>query len=390
MQKENHEMATISNQSPVGISGIGRIGKLLLWLITARKEQKQVVISTGREAGKTIDDLAAYLAFDSTYGPYERFFFGFGTEGKVEVRDGAVHLNGVKVVWLSDANCRVPGNIPWAEHGAELVFDTTGKMTDPSKNDENSLRGHLNHAKKVVLTAPFKIKDKGTAMPADAVTVVGGVNLDWYDDAKHRVVSNASCTTNCVAPPIKALVDHFGEKFISYSLTTVHAATNSQSVLDQLPKAGDKDTRKRRSIINSMIPTSTGAAGAVLEVIPEIREMGIGSQASSIRVPTNTGSIVILDVTLMGEYDNTQMHAIFKEYSAKFPDIMKFSTEQLVSADIVGSRYSTIYDSPFTHRRTSKRGDQLFTMVDLNFWYDNEFGYACSLLRLYDHIAGRR
>ena len=187
-----------------------------------------------------------------------------------------------------------------------------------------------------------------------------------------------------------ALVDHFGEKFISYSLTTVHAATNSQSVLDQLPKAGDKDTRKRRSIINSMIPTSTGAAGAVLEVIPEIREMGIGSQASSIRVPTNTGSIVILDVTLMGEYDNTQMHAIFKEYSAKFPDIMKFSTEQLVSADIVGSRYSTIYDSPFTHRRTSKRGDQLFTMVDLNFWYDNEFGYACSLLRLYDHIAGRR
>lgn len=383
-------MATISKQAPIGINGIGRIGKLLLWLITARKEQEAVAISTGRDVGKTLDDLATYLACDSTYGPYERFFFGFGSEGKVEVRDGSVYLNGVKVVWLNDAKCRVPGNIPWSSHGVELVFDTTGKMTDPSLSDDNSLRGHLNHAKKVVLTAPFKIKNKGTAMPDDAVTVVGGVNFDWYDDARHRVISNASCTTNCVAPPIKALVDHFGDRFISYSITTVHAATNSQSVLDQLPKAGDKDTRKRRSVINSMIPTSTGAAGAVLEVIPEIRDMGIGSQASSIRVPTNTGSIVVLDVTLMGEYDNKYMHGIFREYAAKFPEIMRYSTEQLVSADIVGSRHSTIYDAPFTHRRTSKRGEQYFTMADLNFWYDNEFGYVNAVMRLYDHIIGRR
>jgi len=383
-------MATISSKAPVGINGIGRIGKLLLWLVTARKEQESVVISTGREAGKSLEDLAAYLALDSTYGPYDRFFFGFGADDRVEVRDGHVWMNGVRVIWLSDAKCRVPGTIPWSDHGVELVIDTTGKMTDPSLGDDNSLRGHLNHAKKVVLTAPFKMKNKGTSMPEDAVTVVGGVNFDWYDDARHRLVSNASCTTNCCAPAIKALVDHFGDRFISYSLTTVHAATNSQSVLDTLPKAGDKDTRKRRSIINSMIPTSTGAANAVLEVIPEIRDLGIGSQASSIRVPTNTGSIVILDVTVMGEFDNTYVHGIFREYAAKFPAIMKYSADQLVSADIVGSSFSTIYDSPFTHRRTSKREDRYYTMVDLNFWYDNEFGYANSVMRLYDHILGRR
>ncbi len=374
---------------PIGINGIGRIGKLLLWLVSARGEAGEVVISTGRSVGKGLEDLASYLMYDSTYGPYERFFFGFGNKGHVRVEDGHVFLNGVKVIWLNDAKCRVPGAIPWSDYGVETVIDTTGNMTDPSVNDENSLRGHLNHAKRVILTAPFKIKNKGTAMPDDAVTLVGGVNFQRYDGTRHRVISNASCTTNCCAPPIRALVDHFGERFISYSLTTVHAATNSQSVLDVLPKSGDKDTRKRRSVINSMIPTSTGAANAVLEVIPEIREMGIGSQASSIRVPTGTGSIVILDVTLMGEYDNDYIHGIFREYSERFPEIMCYSTKQLVSADIVGSGYSTIYDAPFTHRRTSRRGDTYYTMTDLNFWYDNEFGYVNSVMRLYDHILGR-
>ncbi len=383
-------MATVSTQSPIGINGIGRIGKLLLWLITARKEHKEVVISTGRETGKGLDDLATYLGYDSTYGPYDRFFFGFNSPSKVEVKDGHVWLNGVKVVWITDSKCRVPGNIPWSKYGVELVIDTTGKMTDPSVRDDNSLRGHLNNAKKVILVAPFKIKNKGDAMPDDAITLVGGVNFHWYDDAKHSIISNASCTTNCCAPAIKALVDHFGDKFISYSLTTVHAVTNSQSVLDVLPRAGDKDTRKRRSILNNMIPTSTGAANAVLEVIPEIRELGIGSQASSIRVPTNTGSIVVLDVTVMGEFDNTYVHEIFKQYSAKHPEIMLYSKKQLVSSDVIGSPYSTMYDSPFTHRRTSKRGDNYYTMVDLNFWYDNEFGYANAVMRLIDHMTGKK
>ncbi len=104
-------------------------------------------------------------------------------------------------------------------------------------------------------------------------------------------------------------------------------------------------------------------------------------------MPTSTGSIVVLDVTILGEYDNEYIHSIFREYSERYPSVMKFSTEQLVSSDIVGNSYSTVYDSPFTHRRTSKRGDQFYTMVDLNFWYDNEFGYVNSLLRLYDHIT---
>jgi len=383
------KMSNISLKSPVGVNGIGRIGKLLVWMLSGRKEQEQIVISTGREIGKSLEDLATYLAYDSTYGGYDKFLFGFQSGKRVEIKGNNIYLNGVKIVWVNDPKCRVAGNIPWADNGVELVFETTGKITDPTSNDENSLRGHIRSAKKVVLTAPFKIKNKGAAMPDDAVTVVGGINFDKYDSSKHNLISNASCTTNCCAPAIKALVDHFGDKFISYALTTVHAATNSQAVLDNVPKSGDKDTRKRRSILNNIIPTTTGAAKAVIEVIPEIRELGIGSQASALRVPTNTASIVIMDISLLGEYDDDYMNDVFKKYSEKNPEVMKFSTEQLVSSDVIGSPYSTIYDSLFTHRRTSKRGNNSYTMFDLNFWYDNEFGYVNTLLRLYDMIAGR-
>lgn len=382
-------MSNISLKSPVGVNGIGRIGKLLVWMLSGRKEQEQIVISTGREIGKSLEDLATYLAYDSTYGGYDKFLFGFQSGKRIEIKGNNIYLNGVKIVWVNDPKCRVAGNIPWADNGVELVFETTGKITDPTSNDDNSLRGHIRSAKKVVLTAPFKIKNKGAAMPDDAVTVVGGINFDKYDSSKHNLISNASCTTNCCAPAIKALVDHFGDKFISYALTTVHAATNSQAVLDNVPKSGDKDTRKRRSILNNIIPTTTGAAKAVIEVIPEIRELGIGSQASALRVPTNTASIVIMDVSLLGEYDDDYMNEVFKKYSEKNPEVMKFSTEQLVSSDVIGSPYSTIYDSLFTHRRTSKRGNNSYTMFDLNFWYDNEFGYVNTLLRLYDMIAGR-
>jgi glyceraldehyde 3-phosphate dehydrogenase len=383
-------MSTISSKSPVGINGIGRIGKLLTWLMSSKEDLEEIVISTGRKTGKSLDDLATYLGYDSTYGPYARFISGFRREKAIEIKNDTLYLNGKKLVWLNDQDCRVPGNIPWSRYGVELVFDTTGKMTDPTKNEDNALRGHLNNAKKVVLTAPFKIKNKGTMMPDDAVTVVGGVNFDRYDPAAHRIISNASCTTNCCAPPIKALVEHFGDKFISYALTTVHAATNSQQVLDVLPRDGEKDCRKTRSIINNIIPSTTGAANAVIEVIPEIRTLGIGSQASSLRVPTNTASIVILDISLIGEYDNDYIHGIFRKYSERNPDIMKFSDKQLVSTDLIASTYSTIYDALFTHRRTTKRDDRLYTMVDLNFWYDNEFGYVCSLDRLYNLILGKR
>jgi glyceraldehyde 3-phosphate dehydrogenase len=383
-------MSTISSKSPVGINGIGRIGKLLTWLMSSKEDLGEIVISTGRKTGKSLDDLATYLGYDSTYGPYAKFISGFRREKAIEIKNDTLYLNGKKLVWMYDQDCRIPGNIPWSRYGVELVFDTTGKMTDPTKNEDNALRGHLNNAKKVVLTAPFKIKNKGTMMPDDAVTVVGGVNFDKYDPAAHRIISNASCTTNCIAPPIKALVEHFGDKFISYALTTVHAATNSQQVLDVLPKEGEKDCRKTRSIINNIIPSTTGAANAVIEVIPEIRSLGIGSQASSLRVPTNTASIVILDISLIGEYDNDYIHGIFRKYSERNPDIMKFSDKQLVSSDIIGSTYSTIYDALFTHRRTTKRDDRLYTMVDLNFWYDNEFGYVSSLERLYNLILGKR
>ncbi len=382
-------MSTISSKSPVGINGIGRIGKLLTWIMSAMENLDEIVISTGRKIGKSPEDLATYLAFDSTYGPYARFMFGCRKEQALEIKNDTIYMNGKKLIWLNEARYRVPHAIPWSRYGVEIVFDTTGKMTDPSSNEENSLRGHLNNAKKVVLTAPFKIKNKGATPPEDAVTVVGGVNFDRYDPAVHNIISNASCTTNCCAPPIKALVEHFGDKFMSYALTTVHASTNSQSVLDVLPKDGEKDCRKTRSILNNIIPSTTGAANAVIEVIPQIRELGIGSQASSLRVPTNTASIVILDISLIGEYDNAYIHGIFRKYSERNPGIMWYSDKQLVSSDIIGNAHSTIYDALFTHRRTAKRDDKLYTMVDLNFWYDNEFGYVCSLERLYDLIIGK-
>lgn len=383
-------MSTISSKSPVGINGIGRIGKLVTWIMSTKEDLEEIVISTGRKTGKTLDDLATYLSYDSTYGPYARFLFGFRKEKAIEIKNDELYLNGKRLVWLNESKYRAPGSIPWSKYGVEVVFDTTGKMTDPTSSEENSLRGHLNNARKVILTAPFKIKNKGTMMPDDAVTVVGGVNFDKYDPSVHKIISNASCTTNCCAPPIKALVEHFGDKFISYALTTVHAATNSQKVLDVLPKDGEKDCRKTRSIMNNIIPSTTGAANAVIEVIPEIRTLGIGSQASSLRVPTNTASIVILDISLIGEYDNSYIHSIFRKYSERNPEILKFSEKQLVSSDIIGSTYSTVYDSLFTHRRTTKRDDKLYTMVDLNFWYDNEFGYVCSLERLYNMVVGKQ
>jgi len=182
----------VSAKSPVGVCGIGRIGKLLVWLLTARKEHERVVVSTGRKTGKSIDDLAAYFSYDSTYGSYARFIAGFQREKAVEVKGNTLFLNGVELVWLNDPSFRVPGNIPWSDHGVEAVIDTTGGMTDPTVNDDNSLRGHLNHARKVVLSAPFKIKKKGTPLPDDAVTLVGGVNFSAYDAARHSVISNPS------------------------------------------------------------------------------------------------------------------------------------------------------------------------------------------------------
>jgi len=375
-----------SGKHPVGINGIGRIGKLLTWLLSVNEGQTEIILSTGRGVGTSIEDLATYLEYDSTYGSYSRMMFGHQGGEKIDIRGDNIYLNDVKIILLNEPEFRTPGNIPWSDHGVEVVVDTTGRTVDPTVHGDSTIRGHLNQVKKVILTAPFKVKNKGAAIPEDAITLVGGVNFDKYNASVHDVISNASCTTNCCAPPVKALVDAFGEKLVSFSLTTVHSSTNTQSILDTLPRDGDKDTRKRRSIFNNIIPTTTGAANAILEVIPEIREMGIGSQASAIRVPTSTASIVVLDISLIGEYDNEYMHSIFKEYSQKYPEIMSFSTKQLVSSDVIGSNYSTIYDAPFTHHRTSKRGEAYYTMFDLNFWYDNEFGYVNSLVRLLELV----
>jgi len=190
---------------------------------------------------------------------------------------------------------------------ARMVVDTTGQFLDPTKSsdyEKGSIRGHLAAgAEKVVASAPFKIADKGAPMPEDAVTTVMGINDEDYDPRHHKIISNASCTTTCLAHMVKPLINYFGgDKILSASMATVHASTGSQPVLDKLVASGKTDLRKNRSILNNIILTTTGAANALKLVIPEMNE--IGFIAESVRIPTNTGSLIILVVNLQEDVPN--------------------------------------------------------------------------------------
>jgi len=192
-------------------------------------------------------------------------------------------------------------DLDWKSHGVELVIDTTGQFSDPTLTADESkgaLRGHLEAgAPRVILSAPFKIKDKAKAMPDDAVTCVKGINEHDYDPSKHKIISAASCTTTCLSHMIKPLLDNIGAKrILTASMATIHAATGSQQVLDRMAQAGATDLRKDRGILNNIILTTTGAAKALALVIPEMKQ--IGFIAESVRIPTSTGSLIILVVNI--------------------------------------------------------------------------------------------
>ena len=312
----------------LGINGLGRIGKLLLWNSVQRKYFQKIVVNIGRPAGTSFTDLAHYVERDSTYGRLHTFLHGNAADPVITDLDETkktMCLDGVAVQFLQSA--RNPKDIAWAEHDARVVADTTGAFLDPVKDPDapgGSVRGHLlAGADKVVVSAPFKMKNAGEEIPEDAVTTVMGINDSAYDPRRHRIVSNASCTTTCLAHMFRPLLNAFGaDRILTASMATVHAATGSQQVLDRLPGAKKADLRKNRSILNNIILTSTGAAKALIQVIPEMST--IGFLAESVRIPTSAGSLIILVVNIQesmegGFITRERINGIYQEAQKSNP-----------------------------------------------------------------------
>ena len=392
----------------LGINGLGRIGKLSLWHHVSRKHFSEIVVNLGREVGRGLNDIAASIEKDSTYGRLSTYLHGH-KGGRViqDLREeaGTMTVNGVPVTILRKA--RNPKDIQWQANDIRLVVDTTGVFKDPTADPEEgwgSIRGHLQAgAQKVLLSAPFKIKSKGIDMPEDAITTVMGINDDDYDPTRHSIISAASCTTTCLSYMMKPLIDHFGaDRLLSASMVTVHAATGSQQVLDRLPAAGASDLRKNRSILNNIILTTTGAAKALALVIPEMKS--IGFIAESVRIPTSSGSLIVLVLNLQDELEKpvgrSLINSIYKNYAQDTP-YLEYSEEQNVSSDIIGTpSAAAVIESNETHTRTASikvNLDKLkvcdapsgeaptilevpVTQAVIYGWYDNELGSYTNML----------
>jgi len=391
----------------LGLNGLGRIGKLSLWNHVSRQFFSEIVVNLGRNVGGGLEDIAASIEKDSTYGRLSMYLHGHKGGRVIEnlnEEKGSMTINGVPVTFLRKA--RNPKDIDWQANQVRLVVDTTGAFKDPTADPnegKGSARGHLMAgAEKVMVSAPFKIQAKGLDMPEDAITMVMGINDDEYDPAKHNVISAASCTTTCLSYMIKPLLDHFGAgRMLSASMVTVHAATGSQEVLDRLPAAGASDLRKNRSILNNIILTTTGAAKALSLVIPEMKS--IGFIAESVRIPTSTGSLIVLVLNFQDELDNpikrTLLNSIYEEYAKTSPYLV-FSKEQNVSSDIIGlPKAAVVIESTEIHTRTATIRVNLQNLKNFKFeegaspildvpltqtviygWYDNELGSYTNML----------
>jgi len=390
----------------LGINGLGRIGKLSLWHHIGRKYFSEIIVNTGREVGQRLEDIASVIEKDSTYGKLGNYLYGYRGSRMVENLDestGSMTVDGLPVKILREA--RNPKEIKWQENDVRLVLDTTGSFSDPTTDSDakkGALRGHLDAgAEKVILSAPFKIKDKGSSMPEDAVTTIMGINGEDYIPARHNLISAASCTTTCLAFMIKPLLDQIGvENFLSASMVTVHAATGSQKVIDAVPKSGARDLRKNRSILNNIILTTTGAANALRLVIPEMKN--IGFMAESVRIPTSTGSLIILVIDLHDDLDQpikrNRINGIYRDFAEHSP-YLQYSDEQNVSSDIIGTpSAAAVIEGNETHTRTASitlnldkikkcatTGDNEtlevpVTQAVVYGWYDNELGSYTNML----------
>jgi len=352
------------NKKPVlGINSLGRIGKLTLWHHIHRKYFQEIVVNLGREAGTGMDAIAQTIEKDTTYGLMHKFLYGLKAERMIQITDekqGKLLIDGIPVTVLREA--RNPADILWRQYGVDVVVDCTGKFKDPTVSSDSkngSIRGHLHGGAKVVInSSPFKIRNKALSTPDDAVTLIYGINHTAFDPRKHQIVSAASCTTTGLAHMIKPLLENEAtSNILTASMSTIHAVTNSQSVLDSTPKAGEKDLRKNRSILDSIILTSTNAAKALAEVIPEVKN--IGFMADSIRIPTSTMSLIVLNTTFQAKEAenviNTKiLNDLYRKAAENHPEkLIRFTMEQNVPADLIGVDAAVIIEGQFNHTRTA-------------------------------------
>jgi len=316
----------------VGINGFGRIGRNIMRAAMGNSEIEFVAVNDITSSAT----LGHLLKYDSVLG---------NLKSKVEVRENAIAVDGKEFKVLA---MRDPGQLPWKDLGVQVVIESTGLFTDRDAAAKHLSAG----ARKVVITAPAKKPD---------ITLVLGVNADQYDPAKHHIISNASCTTNCLAPVAKVLHERF--RILRGWMTTVHAYTNDQMLLD-LPH---KDLRRARAAGLSIIPTTTGAAIAVGEVLPELKGRLDGI---SMRVPVANVSVVDLVAQLEKKTSAEEVNAAFKQAAdGPLKGILEYSTEPLVSIDFRGNPRSSIVDAPYTK---VMEGD----FVKVLSWYDNEWGYS--------------
>jgi glyceraldehyde 3-phosphate dehydrogenase len=331
----------------IGINGFGRVGRLTLRALNQYHKGKLEVAAVNDLTDTKTN--AHLLKWDSTYGPYP---------GKVEAAEDSIIVDGKKVKVLAE---RDPAKIPWGKLGVDIVIESTGLFTDATKAAAHLEGG----AKKVLISAPAKNED---------VTIVLGVNEADYKPDKHKIISNASCTTNCIAPVVKVLHNSFG--IAKGLMTTIHAYTNDQRLLDTF----HKDLRRARAAAINIVPTTTGAARAVTQVIPELKGRLHGL---ALRVPTTTVSLVDLVADLEKEASVEEVNkALEKAASGSLKGIMEYGTEPLVSVDFKGNPASSIVDAPTTMAIGGN-------MVKVLAWYDNEWGYSCRLGDLAIYIANK-
>jgi glyceraldehyde 3-phosphate dehydrogenase len=332
----------------VGINGFGRIGRNVLRAAVLSKQTALEFVAVNDITDTTT--LAHLLKYDSVHGRFP---------GTVEAKGDALLVNGksIKVSAVKE-----PEKLPWKDLGVELVLESTGRFTDRDSAAKHLTAG----ARKVVISAPAKGED---------ITIVMGVNHQKYDPAKHHVISNASCTTNCLVPVVKVVLDNWG--FVHGFMTTVHSYTNDQQILD-LPH---KDLRRARAAALSIIPTTTGAAKATGLVMPEVKGKIDGV---SLRVPTPDVSIVDLTAEVQKKTTIEEVNTAFRQAAqGALKSILDVSEEPLVSVDYIGSLYSSVVDAMSTNVIDG-------TLVHVSSWYDNEMGYSARCVDLLAYLATHR
>jgi glyceraldehyde 3-phosphate dehydrogenase len=333
----------------VGINGFGRIGRNVVRAAKSMKATElEFVAVNDLTDTKTLSHL---LKYDSVHGRFP---------GEVSARADAVQVDGTSIRVLSEKD---PSKLPWKDLGVELVLESTGRFTDRDQAAQHLTGG----AKKVIISAPAKKED---------ITIVYGVNHEAYDPSKHQIISNASCTTNCLVPVVKVILDRFG--FVSGFMTTIHSYTNDQQILD-LPH---KDLRRARAAALSIIPTTTGAAKATALVLPEVKGKIDGV---SLRVPTPDVSVVALTCVVQKSTSADEVNAAFRDAAKSGPlkNVLAVSEEPLVSVDYIGSLQSSTIDALSTNVVGG-------TLVNVTSWYDNEMGYSARCVDLLRYIGTRR